>query len=137
QASAGDRERPQIPRRLEDRRHLLYARVAAGALYGWSSALLALVMGIATVSLSSTRWILPPAPLAMDLALMSLAVSVFAASISAAVSVIARSAKYAKRTLRQGFLLLLVLVIYYSRFMPVEWKLHVAVPGAVPGFTES
>ena len=70
------------------------------------------------------------------LALMSLAVSVFAASISAAVSVRARSAKYAKRTLRQGFLLLLVLVIYYSRFMPVEWKLHVAVPGAVPGFTE-
>src|SRR2546422_5757738 len=76
---AGDRERAQIPARLEERRQLLYARVAAGALYGWSSALLALVMGIATVSLSSTRWILPPAPLAMDLALMSLAVSVFAA----------------------------------------------------------
>jgi hypothetical protein len=133
---AGDRERAQIPTAVEERRQLLYAKVAAGALYGWSSALLALVMGIATVSLSFTRWILPPALLAIDLALVSLAVSVSAASISAGVSVRARSAKYAKRTLRQGFLLLLVLVIYYSRFMPVEWKRHVMVPGDVSGFTE-
>lgn len=133
---AGDRERAQIPAGVEERRRLLYAKVAAGALYGWISALLALVMGLVTVSLSSTRWILPPALLAIDLALMSLAVSVSTASISAAVSVGARSAKYAKRTLRQSFLLLLVLVIYYSRFMPVEWKRHVTVPGAVSGFTE-
>src|SRR5258708_10452328 len=93
-------------------------------------------MGLATVNLSFTRWILPPALLAIDLALMSLAVSVSTASLSAAVSVRARSAKHAKRTLRQGFLLLLVLVVYYSRFMPVEWKRRVAVPDALQGFTE-
>jgi hypothetical protein len=133
---AGDHERAQIFSTVEERRRWLYAKAAAGALYGWSSALLALVMGIATVSLSSTRWILPPALLAIDLALMSLAVSAFTAGIAATVSVRARSAKYAKRTLRQGFLLLLVLVLYYSRFMPVEWKRHAAVPGTVSGFTE-
>jgi len=133
---AGDRERAQIPATYEERRQLLYARVTAGALYGWVSALLALVMGLATVNLSFTRWILPPPLLTFDLALMSLAVSVGAAGIAAAVSVKARSAKYAKRTLRQGFLLLLVLVIYYSRFMPVEWKRRVTVPEALPGFTE-
>ena len=133
---AGDRERAQIPATSEERRRSMYAKVAAGALYGWISALVALVLGIATVNLSFTRWILPPALLAIDLALMSLAVSVSAASIAAAVSIRARSAKHAKRTLRQGFLLLLVLVVYYSRFMPVEWKRRVTVPEALPGFTE-
>ena len=133
---AGDRERAQIPAALEERRQSMYAKVAAGALYGWISALAALVLGIATVNFSFTRWILPPALLAIDLALMSLAVSVSAASIAAAISVRARSAKYAKRTLRQGFLLLLVLVVYYSRFMPVEWKRRVTVPDALQGFTE-
>ncbi len=133
---AGDRERTQIPATSEERRQLLYAKVSAGALYGWISALLAIVMGLATVNLSLARWILPQTPLAMDLALMSLAVSFFTAAISAAVSVKARSAKYAKRSLRQGSLLLLVLAIYYSRFMPLAWKRRVTVPEALPGFTE-
>jgi hypothetical protein len=133
---AGERERAQIPATSKERRQLLYAKVTAGVLYGWSSALLALVMGLVTVNLSFARWILPPGLLAIDLAVLSLAVSASAAGISAAVSVKARNAKYAKRTLRQGFLLLLVLVIYYSRFMPVEWKRHATVPGALPGFTK-
>ena len=133
---AGDRERGQILATSEERRRSMYAKVAAGTLYGWISALLALVLGIATVSLWFTRWILPPALLAIDLALMSLAVSVSAAIVAAAVSIRARSAKHAKRTLRQGFLLLLVLVVYYSRFMPVEWKRRVTVPDALQGFTE-
>ncbi len=107
EACAGEHERAQIPATVEERRQLLYAKVGAGALYGWSSALLALVMGLATANLSLKRWILPPALLAIDLTLMSLSVSVCAASISAAVSVKAPSAKYAKRTLRQGFLLVL------------------------------
>jgi len=133
---AGDRERAQITATLQERRRLMYAKVAAGALYGWISALLVMIMGLTTVCLWFARWILPPALLAIDLALMSLAVSVSASSISASISVKARSAKHAKRTLRQGFLLLLVLVVYYSRFMPVEWKRHVEVPGALSGFTE-
>jgi len=132
---AGERERAHIPATLEERRQLLHAKVTAGVLYGWSSALLALVMGLVTVNLSFTRWILPPTLLAIDLALMSLAVAICAASLSAAVSVKARNAKYAKRTLRQGFLLLLVLVVYYSRLMPVEWRRCVSVPGDLPGFT--
>src|SRR5579859_880258 len=132
---AGERERAHIPATLEERRQLLHAKVTAGVLYGWSSALLALVMGLVTVNLSFTGWILPPTLLAIDLALMSLAVAICAASLSAAVSVKARNAKYAKRTLRQGFLLLLVLVVYYSRLMPVEWRRCVSVPGDLPGFT--
>src|SRR5260370_6304479 len=71
---AGNRERAQVPATLEERRRSMYAKVAAGALYGWISALLALGMGISTVSLSSARWILPPALLAVDLALLSTAV---------------------------------------------------------------
>ncbi len=133
---AGDRERSQVPASVEELRQWLYAKVAAGALYGWISGVLAIVFGIATVSLSFARRIWPPAVLAIDLALMCLAVSIFTACISSAVSIRARTAKYAKRTLRQGFLLLLVIVIYYSRFMPVEWKRHVVIPGAVSGFTE-
>jgi tryptophan-rich sensory protein len=133
---AGDGERAQLSETPEGRRRLLYAKVLAGAIYGWISALLALVMGLTTVSLSLMRPIFPPPLLAFDLVVMSLAVSVSAAGISAAVSVKARSAKYAKRSLRQGFLLLLVLAIYCSRFMPVEWKHRVIVPGTLPGFTE-
>src|SRR5258706_15549935 len=52
---AGDRERAHIPATYEERRQSLYAKVAAGALYGWISALLALVIGIVTVNLSLTR----------------------------------------------------------------------------------
>src|SRR4029077_14538219 len=67
---AGDRERAQIPATSEERRRSMYAKVAAGALYGWISALVALVLGIATVNLSVTRWVLPQALVGIDLALL-------------------------------------------------------------------
>jgi len=73
---------------------------------------------------------------AVDLLLLSLAVSVFAASAAAAVSVTARSAKQAKRTLRQALLLLLVILIYYLRMTPGAWKERFAIPADISGFTK-
>src|SRR5882724_10463073 len=71
---AGDLERAQVPETPEERRRLLYAKVLTGALYGWISALLCTVTGLTTVNLSLTSWILPPGLLAIDLAVLSLAV---------------------------------------------------------------
>jgi len=77
---AGDRERAQITATLEERRRLMYAKVAAGALYGWISALLVMIMGLTTVCLWFGRWILPPALLAIDLKL-PVAITIAAAGV--------------------------------------------------------
>jgi hypothetical protein len=133
---AGDRERASLPADAAAQRNLLVARVAAGALYGWTFTLLILAMGAATVRLSTGDSASPPAVISIDLAVLSLSLSLFAASAAAAVSMGARSVQHAKRTLRQAFLLLLVIVIYYSRFMPRGWKQRLAAPSTASSFTE-
>lgn len=133
---AGDRERATMPAAGDARRKLLFARVAAGVFYGWSFALLLLAMGSATVRWSIGHAALPPTVICLDLALISLALSLFASAAAAAVSMGARSAKDAKRTLRQALLLLLVIAIYYSRYMPRDWKQRLAIPATLSAFTE-
>jgi hypothetical protein len=133
---AGERERSTAPTNAGERRRLLHARVIAGALCGWSFSLLILLMGVTTVSLSAKHAVLPPALVSLDLAVISLTLSLATASTAAAISARASSAKHAKRSLRQGFLLLLVIAIYYSRFMPRVWKERATIPAAASGLTE-
>jgi hypothetical protein len=130
---AGDRG--PAPTSATERRQMLYGKVAAGVMYGWISAVLILVMGIITAGVAFGHPILPPTVVSIDLLLLSLTISIFGASVSAAVSMGARSVKHAKRTLRQGFLLLLVTAVYYAR-LSGEWKQRLAIPPGVSGFTE-
>ncbi|HKW96375.1 MAG TPA: hypothetical protein VJN43_01530 [Bryobacteraceae bacterium] len=132
---AGDRERAAQSASAEDHKNLLRAQLGAAALCGWIFTLIILALAITTVRFAFGRLIAPPAQILIDLAAISLAVSLCAASLSAAVSSRAKSAKHAKGNLRQGFLLVLVLVIYYARFMPQEWKEYLTFPITVSGFT--
>lgn len=132
---AGDRERAALPSSTQDYKTLLRAQLGAAALCGWIFALIILALAITTMRFAFGRLIGPPAAILIDVAAISLAVSLFAASLSAAVSSGAKSAKHARGNLRQGFLLVLVLVIYYARFMPQNWKEYLSFPITVSGFT--
>jgi hypothetical protein len=107
-------------------RAILHAKVAAGALHGWISTVLIFTLAMLTTSAATRRWTVPSWGVLFDLAVISFAVSVFAASGAAAISVRAKSAKQAKRTLRQAFLLLLVIVIYGSRYLPGGWRVAIS-----------
>jgi hypothetical protein len=107
-------------------RRLLNAKVAAGALHGWISTGLIFALAMLTISAAMQRAIVPHWVVLFDLALISFAVSVFAASGAAAISVRAKSSRHAKRTLRQAFLLLLVIVIYGGRYLPGGWRLAIS-----------
>jgi hypothetical protein len=124
--------RPAEPSR---RREWLLAKVGAGALYGWISTIFILALAIASLRLALGRFLPPPALLAAGLALLSLAVSLFAAAVAAAVAMGARGAKHAKRNLRQGLLLLLVILIYLSRLSGSRQR-RLALPTTGAGFVE-
>lgn len=132
---AGESERALRPAGAAQRREWLLAKVGAGALYGWISTNLTLALAIASLRLALGRFLPPPAPLAAGLALISLAVSFFAAALAAAVATGARSSKHAKRNLRQGLLLLLVIWIYLAR-LSGSWKRRLALPATGVGFVE-
>jgi hypothetical protein len=59
--------------------------------------------------------LLPPPIISFDLALITGLAALLVSSLAAAIGVRARDARRAKRTLRQGFLLSLVALIWYVR----------------------
>jgi hypothetical protein len=132
---AGEGERALRPAEPSRRREWLLAKVGAGALYGWISTIFILALAIASLRLALGRFLPPPALLAAGLALLSLAVSLFAAAVAAAVAMGARGAKHAKRNLRQGLLLLLVILIYLSRLSGSRQR-RLALPTTGAGFVE-
>jgi hypothetical protein len=132
---AAESERAVRPADTAQMRAWLYGKVGAGALYGWVSAVAILALAMASLCLAFGRPVAPPPATAAGLALISLAASVFAASLAAAVAVGARSARSAKRAMRQGLLLLLVLVIYFSR-LSGSWKRRLALPTTEAGLLE-
>jgi hypothetical protein len=121
---AGEPERNIVPDDPAIRRDLLLGRVAAGVLYGWGSTMLMLALAFVTVNLRLRPAILllPPATISLSLAVLTLLLAIFAASLAAAIAVRARDARSAKRSLRQGFLLLLVALILYLRGAPSSWR---------------
>lgn len=132
---AGESERSLKPAEAVQRRAWLSGKVGAGALYGWISTMFILALAIASLRLAMGRFLPPPPSLAVGLVLVSLASSFFAGSLAAAVAMGARSARDAKRTIRQGLLLLLVLLIYFSR-LSGSWKRRFAIPATGAGFLE-
>jgi len=128
-------ERQLKPETSAQRREWLNGKIGAGAVYGWVSVVV--ILGLALVSLRASLGTFPDLPLLFvaGLALVSLASSLFAASLAAAVAMGARSAKAAKRTMRQGLLLLLIVLLYLSR-QPWAWTRRLAVPESGPGFLE-
>jgi hypothetical protein len=132
---AGESERALKPAEPSQRPAWLSGKIGAGALYGWISTMFILALAIASLRLAAGRFLPPPVPLAVGLVLISLATSFFAASLTAAVAMGARSAGDAKRGIRQGLLLLLVLLILFSR-LSGSWKRHFAIPATGAGFLE-
>jgi hypothetical protein len=123
---AGERERNAVPSDPRLRRDLLLARITVGVLYGWVSPLAMMALGFAIVNLHyrPQTFLLPPAAVSLDLALLTLLAALLVSSLAAAVAVRARDARRAKRTLRQGFLLSLVALIWFVQ--SGGWKIAAA-----------
>jgi hypothetical protein len=121
---AGERERNAIPSDLGLRRDLLLARVMVGVMYGWVSPLVMMALGFITLNVHyrPQTLLLPPPMVSFDLALLTWLAALLVASLAAAIGVRARDARRAKRTLRQGFLLSLVALIWYVR--AGGWKIE-------------
>ena len=130
---AGERELK--PDTSAQRREWLYGKIGAGAVYGWLSVVVILVLAIVSLRVSLGSFLDLPMLFVAGLALVSLASALFAASLAATVSMGARSAKAAKRTMRQGLLLLLIVLLYLSR-QPWAWMRRLAVPETGPAFLE-
>jgi hypothetical protein len=105
-------------------RALVLGRAIFIAAWGWLSAALVLATGLATLNIANRRGgvLLPPALFLASLALFSASASAFVTSLGAAVATGAKSAARAKRGLRTGFLLLLLLFLLTLRQAPEEWR---------------
>ncbi|HLN00595.1 MAG TPA: hypothetical protein VK335_15010 [Bryobacteraceae bacterium] len=130
---AGERELK--PDTSAQRREWLNSKIGAGAVYGWLSVVVTLALALVSLRVSLGSYLDLPLLFASGLALVSLASSLFAACLAAAVATGARSAKAAKRTMRQGLLLLLIVLLYLSR-QPWAWTRRLAIPENGPGFLE-
>ena len=130
---AGERELK--PEATAQRREWLHGKISAGAVYGWLSVVLTLALAIISLRVSRGQFPDLPVLFVCGLALVSLASALFAASLAAAISIGARSAKAAKRTMRQGLLLLLIIVLFLSR-QPWGWAHRLAIPETGPSFLE-
>jgi len=130
---AGERELK--PETTAQRREWLNGKIGAGAVYGWVS--VAVTFALTFVSLRLSLGHFPDVPMLFvaGLTLVSLASSLFAACLAAAVSMGARGAKAAKRAMRQGLLLLLVVLLYLSR-QPWTWTRRFAIPESGSSFLE-
>ena len=130
---AGERELK--PETSAQRREWLNGKIGAGAVYGWLSVVVIVVLVLASLRVSLGG--LPDLPMSFvaGLGLVSLASSLLAACLAAAIATGARSAKAAKRAMRQGLLLLLIVLLYLSR-QPWEWTHRLAIPESGPSFLE-
>ncbi len=128
-------EKELKPENPAQRRQWLYGKVGAGMVYGWISVGLILALAGISLRLSEGRFFLMPMQFVAGLVLVSLAASFLAASLAAAVAIGARSAKAAKRTMRQGLLLLVIVLLYLSR-QPWAWTRRLAVPETGSRFLE-
>ncbi len=128
-------EKELKPENPAQRREWLYGKVGAGVIYGWVSVGLIFALAGISMRLSEGRFFLMPMQFVAGLVLVSLAASFLAASLAAAVAIGARSTKAAKRTMRQGLLLLVIILVYLSR-QPWAWTRRLAVPESGPRFLE-
>lgn len=128
-------ERELKPETRALRREWLYGKVGAGTVYGWTSVLLILALSIVSLRVLEGRFLLLPVLFLAAFVLVSLASSLFATSLAAAVAMGARSAKLAKRSMRQGLLLLVIVLLYVSR-QPWTWVRRLAIPDTGPSFLE-
>jgi hypothetical protein len=130
---AGERELK--PQAAAQRREWLTGKTGAGAIYGWLSVVLTLALTIFSLRVSRGHFFDLPLLFVCGLALVSLTSALFAASLAAAISISARSAKAAKRAMRQGLLLLLVIILFLAR-QPWGWTYRFAIPETGPSFLE-
>jgi ABC-type Na+ efflux pump permease subunit len=128
-------ERELTPESPAQRREWLYGKVGAGIIYGWISVGLIFALAGTSLRLSEGRFLLVPMQFVVGLLLVSLASSFLASSLAAAVAIGARSPKAAKRAMRQGLLLLVIVLLYLSR-QPWAWTRRLAVPETAPRFLE-
>lgn len=114
------------------------AQLATPVLFACLWNLLILGSGLLVVNLTSRigHILLPPLPVLLNMVLLSIAVTLFAASATGWLTLNVKSAKDAKRHARRLFLLLLLAVVMWTRMAPSSWKYELEsrlTPGGITG----
>ena len=101
-------------------------RIGVIVAYGWGITLLILVTGLVTVNLTNRRGGFTAPPLAFLSAVLVFGL-VASGAVSALCAVLARRvpALVVKAMLRTGFLLVLLVFFFGSRFLPDSWQLEI------------
>jgi hypothetical protein len=104
----------------------ILGRIGVIVAYGWGITVLILVTGLVTVNLTNRRggFAAPASGFLSAVLVFSLIASLGVAALSA---VLARrfSASGVKAILRTGFLLVLLVFVFGSRFLPESWQLEI------------
>ncbi len=104
--------------------------------YGWGISMLILLSGLITVNLVDwkERFFLPSWKLLLAIALFGLTACLVVISVSALLSG-AWGAKMTKTVLRLGFLAILLLIAFGSRFVSDNWQIRLELQMNTPGIT--
>jgi len=105
----------------------LFTAISQAVAYSWGISIAIIALGIATVNLTMRHLrLLYPQPKLLGAALfLGLVACVFVAAASALLTLLF-SASVAKGAMRIGFLLLLALILFGPRFLPLTWQAWIA-----------
>ncbi|HVC30705.1 MAG TPA: ABC transporter permease [Steroidobacteraceae bacterium] len=124
-AFAGERERHTLETLLASRlpdRAILFGKIAAGLAYGWGLMLLALLLGMVTVSLSQGHGQILPytGEIGIGAAVLSFLAAWLAAGAGVLISLRAPTVRQAQQTLSLGAMVLTFLPLFGVRLLPVD-----------------
>jgi len=124
---AGERERHTLETLLASRlsdRAILFGKVGAAVGYGAGITWLSLLLGLVTTNLAYGRGKLLLYPLTVGLGIVGLSLlgAGLAASAGVLISLRAATARQAQQTLSIAIMVLLVVPIFGTQALPVEWK---------------
>ncbi len=126
QSFAGERElhtlESLLATRLSDR-SILLGKIVAAVVYGWGITLVSLVLGLVVTNIRfrGGGLIIYSPGMAISIVLLTLLVSLLAASLGVLVSLRARTARQAQQTLGIASAALLMGGVYGIRALPIEW----------------
>ncbi|MEK7407548.1 MAG: ABC transporter permease [Acidobacteriota bacterium] len=137
---AGERERKTLESLLASRlsdRAILFGKLAAVVGYGWGMVPAATLLGVVTVSLKLGEVVLPPAQTMIVVFVMSLLVSLLAASGGILISLRAPTVRQAGQILSLVLMSLVFVMVFGGRMIPPPWKARLAAAFAAPNLTRT
>ncbi|MBM3810789.1 MAG: hypothetical protein FJW20_04060 [Acidimicrobiia bacterium] len=103
---------------------VLAGKVITSSLFGWTSSLVLLSMGLATINFHQPQQtsVLPEASFLAWIAMLGLSLSLFTVALAAALALSVKAPKSIKTILRRGYAWILIALIILARFGLLEWR---------------